>query len=546
MKVFVFAVAFLLVGLSALAAQPHHHAAAAGSAAVLLSGLGTHHHPIATRNARTQSFFDQGIKLVFAFNHGEAVRSFERAAALDPQAVMPLWGIALALGPNINLDVDPEREQRAYAAVQKASVLAVQAPAPERAYVEALATRYSNDPNADLRKLAVDYKNAMGALSKHYPDDLDAATLYAEAAMDLRPWHLWNADGTPAEGTEEIVDVLESVLKRDPNHIGANHYYIHAIEASPHPERALPSAQRLERLVTSAGHLVHMPSHIYMRTGDYAGAVARNAAAAAADRAYLAQSGAQGVYPVMYYSHNLQFLAMAASMMGRFAEAKRAADQLAVNVAPAVAAMPMAEGYLPLPTFVLLRFNRTAEVLRLPEPNPEGPLVHVFWHFARGVAAAQRGDVTTADSEREAFEVASRAVPSDAVMGLNPAARVLTIAAQVLDARIITARGNRPQAIEHWRQAVGAQDALAYDEPPFWYYPVRESLGAALLLNGDAAAAEQVFRDDLERNPRNPRSLFGLWQSLQAQHKDADAGWVHREFVTAWQHAEVRLRLEDL
>jgi len=296
--------AALLVLAGGLQVRAEEHGMPRRAAPVrLMAGLGDHRHPIATAEPEAQRFFDQGLNLVFAFNHEEAVRSFARAAELDPKAAMPRWGIALALGPNINLDVDPARERAAYDAVQKALALARGAPAHERAYVEALARRYANaragDPPIDLKALAADYKNAMGEVVRRYPDDLDAATLYAESAMDLHPWQLWQANGAPTEGTEEIIAVLESVLKRDPLHPGANHYYVHAVEASPYPERALPSAARLETLVPGAGHLVHMPAHIYMRTGDYLRAAHANERAVEADRAYVAEGGHE-MYALMY------------------------------------------------------------------------------------------------------------------------------------------------------------------------------------------------------------------------------------------------------
>src|SRR5262249_43528995 len=284
-----------------LGAQQHSHTPAETKPATLVAGMGTLHHPIATTSAEAQKFFDQGLTFVYAFNHDEAIRSFRRAAELDPASPMPHWGIALALGPNINLDVDPERELAAYEEAQRAKALAAAAPAAERAYVDALVQRYSNDPRADLKILAVRYKDAMRDVVRRYPDDLDAAALYTESLMDLHPWQLWSADGKPTEGTEEIVAVLESVLKRDSMHIGANHYYIHAVEASKTPARALPSAKRLDPLVPAAGHLVHMPAHIYMRTGDYDAAVAANAKAADVDRKYIAETKAEGVYPLMYY-----------------------------------------------------------------------------------------------------------------------------------------------------------------------------------------------------------------------------------------------------
>src|SRR6267154_5563679 len=282
----------------------------------IMSGLGSWHHPVSTNKPEAQRFFDQGLSLVFAFNHDEAVRSFKRAAEIDPEMAMAWWGVALALGPNINQAVDLAHEEAAYDAAQKASALAKNKPEGERAYIEALAKRYSLDPKSDLKKLAVTYKNAMGELSRKYPDDLDAATLYAESMMDLRPWQLWNADGKPAEGTEEIVAVLESVLKRNPNHPGAIHYYIHTVEASPNPDRALAYASRLAQLMPMAGHLVHMPAHIYERTGDYEAAARSNEDAAAADRAYLTNAGGPGIYGLMYYSHNLHFLAIAYTMEG--------------------------------------------------------------------------------------------------------------------------------------------------------------------------------------------------------------------------------------
>src|SRR5437764_1518722 len=326
-------------------------------APVLMAGLGEVHHPVSTKNSQAQQFFDQGLKLVFGFNHDEARKSFQRAAELDPKLAMAWWGVSLTLGPNYNLPVDPEREKAGYDAAQRAVALKPNASESERAYIDAVALRYSNDPGADLHQLDVTYKDAMSKLAARYPDDLDAVTLYAESAMNLNPWHLWTADGKPAEGTEEIVRVLESVLKRDPNHLGANHYYIHAVEASPHPVRALPSAARLEKLAPAGGHLAHMPSHIYARVGDHAASARCNAAAMVADKKFLSQTQEQGVYRMMYYSHNLHFLAFASCMDGNFAEAKDAADKLVANVAPGVKAMPMLEGFLPTPIVVLFAFE---------------------------------------------------------------------------------------------------------------------------------------------------------------------------------------------
>jgi len=302
--------------------------------AYLMDGLSNLHHPVSTENAEAQKFFDQGLRLVYAFNHEEAARSFHRAAELDPKLAMAWWGVALAVGPNYNLPVDPEHEKLAVEAIEKAHALASSASPIEQAYIDAMAKRFSADPKPDYHQLDINYSRAMADLTHRYPDDLDAATLYADSLMNLRPWQLWNHDGTPAEGTTEIVSTLEGVLRREPNHIGAMHLYIHAVEASPNPERALPYADRIPALAPAAGHLVHMPAHIYERTGNFDGARAQNVAAARADEAYAAASGSQGMYMMMYYSHNLHFGAVSASMQGRCAEAKSQADRLPTIFAP--------------------------------------------------------------------------------------------------------------------------------------------------------------------------------------------------------------------
>lgn len=541
----VIAVVMLLAPLM-MSAQEH---ASMGTAkpAVLLTGMGDLHHPIATKSAQAQRFFDQGLTLVYAFNHEEAARSFKRAAQLDPQSPMPWWGVALAVGPNYNMDVDMEREKEAYDAIQKARSLAASAPENERAYVEALAKRYSNDPKADLKALAVDYKNAMRELAARYPDDPDAGTLFAESMMDLHPWQLWTLDGKPTEDTEEILATLRSVLRRAPQHVGANHFYVHAVEASPHPEQGLTSAQRLETLVPAAGHLVHMPAHIYERTGFYEESAQANRAGVAADRAYLKSNpGQHAVYGMMYYSHNLHFLALAASMEGRFAEAKSAADQLVASVTPSLNAMPMAEWFLPMQTYILVRFNRWDDIAKLHPPDSSLTLTTAVWHYARGAAFAAKGDIANAQTERQELAAAIEKQPADAMFGFNPARTVLGLALDIVDARIAAAQGDHTASIEHWRHAVATQDSLAYDEPPDWYYPVRESLGAALAASGDYVEAEKVFREDLAQNPRNPRSLFGLHETLKAENKDSDAAWVQSEFEKAWKSADTKLSMKDM
>lgn len=521
----------------------------AGPPATLVQGLGDLHHPIATTSPEAQRFFDQGLRYVYAFNHDEAVRSFTRAAALDPKAPMPAWGVALALGPNINLDVDPEREKAAFAAAQRARTLAAGGHEEERAYVEALAQRYSDDPAADLKALARKYADAMRALAARYPDDLDAATLFAESMIDLRPWQLWSADGKPAEGTEEIVATLARVLQRDPRHLGANHYFIHAVEASPFPERALPSADRLPALAPGAGHLVHMPAHVYMRTGDYSAAARANLAAAEVDRAYLRLAHPDGIYPALYYTHNLHFLTAAQGMAGQSAAAARASATLATQVKtidPGSPMAPLAEYFVPTPLFSALRFQRWDAVLKAPAPDKRFPGATALWHFARGLAFAGTGASQRAAEERTAFDAARTAVPADSIYNLNRMDDVLAVADAVLAGRMAAAARDGAGAVAAWRRAVEREDALAYDEPPAWYYPVRESLGAALCTAGHPDEGEAVFRDDLARNPRNGRSLFGLAQALRAQGKTAAADEVERQFLAAWSTADVKLKLAEL
>ena len=511
-------------------------------------GVGYHHHPIRTSNPETQRQFDRGMAQAFGFNHEWALRSFQRASELDPSAAMPYWGRAWALGANYNLDIDDARAKEAFDAITRAKSLAAQGPDVEREYIDALALRYSPDMKADRAALARTYSRAMEALSQRYPEDVDAATLYAESLMNLTPWKLWTLDGKPNENTERIVATLESVLRRQPDHLAANHYYIHAVEASPNAGRALPSAMRLGTLAEMSGHLAHMPAHIYARTGDHAAAANANAAGAAADLKYLATAPPDGFYGMAYYSHNLHFLADSHMMQGRFNDAKQAADRVAERLNPHAAMMPMIESMVVMPVSVLLRFGRHADVLALAEPRADRPVQRAWYHFARGVALARTGKADEAIVERTSLTAAIIVVPETALFGgtgLADARTVLAIAGFVLDARIAAAQGQPDRAIQFWRRAVAAADLLPYDEPPVWFYPLRESLGAVLLANGKAAEAERVFRDDLERHPRNARSLFGLQTSLLKQDKEIDAAWVQREFEDAWKSADTKLTLAD-
>src|SRR5207248_3111698 len=405
------------------------------------------------------------------------------------------------------------------------------------------------DTKSDLKAATEDYRDAMREVAKKYPDDLDAATLFAEAGMNLHPWGLWHRDGTPEAGTEEIISALESVIKRDPNHMGAVHYYIHAVEASASPQRALAGANRLAAMAPSAGHLVHMPGHVYIRTGDYDAAVKTNLAAANADATYVRASGVQGIYPGMYYSHNLHFIAIAASMEGNFAQAKDGADRLFTHVNPMIHDMPMLEGFLTIPTAVLVRFGRWNDVLRTSQPDANLKIATIFWHYARGMALAATGKSDEAVREHQVIVAAKNATPDDAIFAPpfnNKTKSILQIADDVLAAKIAMARHDTDTAIARLRNGVAVQDSLNYGEPPDWYFPVRESLGAAMLMNRDAAGAETAFREDLDRNPRNPRSLFGLQQALKAQGRDYDAGLVGKQFQSAWKGQGAPLKLEDL
>ncbi|MGA9968353.1 MAG: hypothetical protein WBQ10_24355 [Terriglobales bacterium] len=543
-----FRISFLLALLLCIPSIAQDHSAHTQSKpTTLMSGVGNVHHPVSASNPEAQKFFDQGLCLIYDFNHDEAARSFQRAAELDPKLAIAYWGIAEAVGPNYNDPASEERFKQAHEAIQKAVELSGNASPSEQAYIQAMAKRFPADPKADLKKAAEDYRDAMRELVKKYPDDLDAATLFAESGMNLHPWGLWHVDGTPEAGTEEIVTTLESVIRRDPNHLGAIHYYIHATEASSNPQRALAYANKLASLAPNAGHIVHMPSHVYIRTGDYEAAVKTNEEAAAVDRAYIQATGVQGIYPMMYYSHNLHFIAMCASMNGNYAEARKNADLLVANVAPHVKDMPPLEGFMTIPMAVDLRFHKWNEILAMPQPDPSMKITTGFWHFSRGMAFAGTGKLSEAEAEYKIVSDAEQNTPPDVVFAApinNKAKDIMKISEDVLGAKIGMARKDYAQAISLLTAAVAIQDTLKYGEPPDWFFPVRESLGGALLINGDATGAEKVFRSDLDRNPRNPRSLFGLQQALKAQNRNYDAGFVEAEFHDSWTGGEVKV--EDL
>jgi tetratricopeptide (TPR) repeat protein len=462
---------------------------------------------------------------------------------------MPYWGLALSIGPNYNdTAVDEGRAQATYDAVQKAIERAPKASVREQDYIRALVKRYpTSSAKSDWQQFHLDYSNAMREVVQKYPDDLDATTLFAESLMMLRPWQLWSLDGQPAPGTLELVAVLESVLKRHPDHPGANHFYIHAVEASPNLERAIPSALRLMTLVPGAGHLVHMPGHIFLQTGDYGLAAQTNVHAAAADKAFVQRTGATGMYPLMYWTHNIHFIAYARAQQGQYDAAQQAAQEMVQNVGEADLQMQMLEGFLLYPLMVDLRFHRWDDILKAPAPRAERQLHRTFWQYARAMALAGQGKPHEAAAEQKQFESLRQAIPATSQFLINnKSSDILAFAAATLDAQLVWARGEPEKSIQAWRRAVELEATIQYDEPPAWFYPVRQSLAAALLRHGRAKEAEAVFREAIALRPRDGRLLFGLWQSLIAQQRENEAALVEQQFNAAWKDATVALRLEDL
>ncbi len=502
--------------------------------------LGSLQFPITTTEPLAQRYFNQGIRLVFAFNHEEAIRSFAEAARLDPDAAMAYWGTALALGPNINAPMDREQERRAYEALQNGRARLAHVTPRERAYINALTARYSISQEADRKAMDRAYADAMRGVFRNNPDDLNAATLFAESLMDLRPWDFWTNDGRPQAETPEIVEVLERVLARDPNHPGACHYYIHTVEASSNPGRALPCAKRLATLMPGAGHLVHMPSHIYVRLGMYEEATDSNLHAIATDRHYLEDRTPTGPYPSGYYPHNIRFLWMALTMQGRSAEALQTARDLIDAISlEAIRAVPNMEAFVPTPLFALVRFGRWNDVLREPPPPFDLNYSTAIWHYARGLAFVAKGRLDRAEDERREVERAVDLMPGDRIVGNNSAKTILEVALQTLSGQLSARGGQTDVAIRHLQEAVRLQEQLRYYEPPDWYYPARQTLGSLLLAAGRPAEAEAVFREDLRQTPENPWSLFGLNQSLRARQANADAAVVEDRFRRAWRRADI-------
>ena len=505
----------------------------------LFDNLGSLHHPITTSSDRAQQYFDQGLRLVYAFNHEEAIRSFDAAAQEDPQAAMAYWGMALALGPNINSAMEKQNERRATDMVQKARHLAGRATPGEQAYIEALVTRYVARKGTRRKGFDEAYAKAMRLVAQRFPEDADASTLFAEALMDLRPWDLWKTDGRPQPGTEEIVATLESVLAQNPDHPGACHYYLHAVEASSQPERALPCAERLPGLMPGAGHLVHMPAHIYIRLGKYHEAVERNQQAAYVDQQYLNSRNQGGEYADGYYTHNLHFLWASLAMEGRNVEAMKAARDLTATITMAEASKDRwKERYLPTPIFSMIRFGRWEELLREPPPPKGLRLMEGMWRMGRGLALVATGRLSGAEGEHVALAGLTKQIRRNRTMEEKNERALLKIAERILAAELTARRQHYDDAIRLLEEAIKMEEALPFSEPPLWPLSVRHHLGAVLLLADRASEAEAVYRADLLHYPDNGWALIGLIQSLRAQRKDDQAAEAEDRFKKAWAHAD--------
>lgn len=519
-----------------------------GQIAPVLEGLGDHHRRITTDVERAQLFFDQGLRLAYAFNHAEALRAFKEAARLDPGCAMAYWGQALVQGPNTNLPMPDTNRAPAYEAIQKALGLRENASPTEQDMIDALAVRYANpeveESPEDRAALDQAYADAMTALAEKYPADDDITTLYVASLMNLSPWNYWTLDGAPRGRTSEGVAALERVIERNPDHPGAHHYYIHIVEASYSPERAEASADKLATMMPGAGHMVHMPSHIYMRVGRFDDAVESNRLAQLADEGYITQCRAQGIYPVAYYPHNIHFMGWAAVESGRSEMAIEAARKIARHVPPGddPGMLALKQTFLCTPLYTLVRFNRWDEVLAEPEPAENVKFVRAIWHYARGRAYTAKGDLESARAELEALRtIAADESFQQYPIGFSTADTVLTIADHVVCGEIAEAEGDLDAAIAHYEAGVHLQDGMTYSEPPDWHYPVRMSLGAALLKAGRPQEAESVYWKDLSRHRFYPWSMHGLIQALEAQGKTEQAAEARDNLAGRWAHADIKL-----
>jgi tetratricopeptide (TPR) repeat protein len=511
-----------------------------GALAPRLQNLGTHTFPVSTKNAKAQLFVNQGLNLAYAFNHAESHRSFREAARLDPGLAMAHWGQALVLGPNINALMEPNEEPNARQLAEKAASLKGRATPRERALIDAVLERYSGRPE-DRRARDQAYAAAMRKVHQRFPEDPDIAMLYVESVMDLRPWGYWTGDGRPHEGIAEVVALTEKVITRHPKHPGALHMYIHLMEAHT-PQKAEKAADALLTLMPAAGHMVHMPSHIYQRVGRYADAARSNELAMQADEDYITQCRAQGLYPMAYYPHNIHFFWFAASAEGRSAEAIESARKLAARVDDeSLKAVPILAAFRVVPYYALTRFGRWDEMLKEPEPAGH-PFLRGTWHYARGIARVARGELAEAEQELARLnEILKDPALDQSLFSVNTGRAVLSIAPAVLGGEIAAARRDYDAAIALLSRAVRLEDGLVYTEPAEWHYPPRHALGAVLLEAGRPAEAETVYWDDLRRNPENGWALFGVGQALAAQGKKEDAALAEARFRKAWTRANVKL-----
>lgn len=543
-------VAIVLGAAIALAACSREPETAVTAPAVpLYDNMGSHHHAITTASTEAQQYFDQGLAFAYAFNHAEAIRAFRHATEIDPACAMCYWGIAYALGPNINAPISEEAAREAWPAIQRARELSANASEQERAYIDALAQRYSEDPTTAREPLDAAYAEAMREVARRFPQDDDAATLFAQSLMDTSPWNYWNPDGSPRANTPEVLSALEGVLARNPDHAGAIHLYIHAVEASPDPARAEPHADRLAALMPGAGHIVHMPGHVYLRVGRYGDASAANDRAVAADEAYFATDAAPGnmTYEIGYYPHNMHFKAMSASLEGRRADALDAATNTQSRMHADMVRDPAMGGMVQhmrlAPLYIRMRFEMWDEALAEPEPPADLPFTRAIWHTARGMAHVARGRLD--DAEAELAEVAARkddpALAALFVSSVNTAAQVAPIAYEVLAGQIAAARGRGDEAAQHLARAVEYEDALTYMEPPDWFIPARQIQGTTLLRLGRTREAEAAFRGDLRKFPKNGWSLSGLQASLEQQGRTQEAAEIRAQFEQAWSRADVQL-----
>ncbi|TDI85146.1 MAG: hypothetical protein E2O78_05040 [Caldithrix sp.] len=514
--------------------------------APLLEGMGKHHHAITTKSDRAQRFFDQGLMLSYGFNHREAERSFHEAARLDSTCAMAYWGMALVLGPNINAPMDPHNAPKAYEALQKAIELAPAVSEKEQAYIQALFKRYAPEAGDDRSALDIAYANAMRQLCGKYPEDTDASVLFAEALMDLHPWDYWLKNGEPQPWTPEILSVLESVMQRDLNHPGANHFYIHAVEASHNPERGMTAAQHLENVVPGAGHLVHMPSHIYIRVGNYHEGTLANERAIASDDEYISQCRAQGIYPLTYVPHNHHFLWATATLEGNSAKAIAAAHSTSERVDTQMmrkSGYGTLQHFYVIPMYAHVRFGKWDDILAAPKPDEDLVYPQGVWHYSRGIAFARTGRMP--EAERELAVV--RKIAKDPVLqqvtiwDINTTQQLMEIAANALAGEIAAAKGEYDNAVAALEAAIEIEDGLTYNEPPDWFFPVRHSLGAVLLEAGRPEQAEHVYRADLTIFPENGWSLYGLKTSLAQQNKQSEAKKVEQRFRDAWAWSDVEL-----